>query len=142
MMNRTFHQKFNMQGLVMLLILAAVGLWCFLRHEGLMPLVGLGCLLLGAATVDRLVNSSYTFTADGMLIIERGRLGKRLTIPVEQILKATPCRGTLFVASHIVIEYGIGHVTYAQPQTPEAFIREIKRRQEEYDNVYRDNTHK
>lgn len=131
-MNRTFHQKFNRQGLAMLVLLAAVGLWCFLRHEGLSPLVGLGCLLLGAATVDRLVNTSYTFTADGTLEIVRGRLGKRLSIPVEQIVKATPCRGTLFVASHIVIEYGIGRITYAQPQDPDAFIREIKRRQDEF----------
>lgn len=129
-MNRTFHQQFNVQGLVLLLLLSAVGLWSFLSHGRLLPLVGLACMLLGATTVDRLVNTNYVFTPDGNLVITRGRLGKQLVLPVEQIVRTTICRGTFFVPRHIVIEYGIGRVTYAQPQDFDAFINEIKRRQD------------
>lgn len=88
-------------------------------------------MLVGAAGVDRSINTTYTFTADGQLVIARGRLGKRLVIPVGDIISARKIRGTLIVASHIVIEYGTGHITYAQPSEPDGFIREIKRRQEQ-----------
>ena len=87
------------------------------------------CLLLGAACVDRLVHTTYTFTADGNLVIVRGRLGKSTTIAVNEIIAARAVRGTLFTARHIVIEYGCGKITYAQPQQTKEFIEEIRRRQ-------------
>ncbi len=88
-------------------------------------------MLVGAAGVDRSINTTYTFTADGQLVIARGRLGKHLVIPVGDIISVRKIRGTLIVASHIVIEYGAGHITYAQPSEADGFIREIKRRQEQ-----------
>lgn len=88
-------------------------------------------MLVGAAGVDRSINTTYTFTPDGQLIIARGRLGKRLTIAVDEIISARKIKGTLIVASHIVIEYGAGHITYAQPSEPDGFIKEIKRRQKQ-----------
>lgn len=119
----------------MVALLALLGLWCFLNRSGLLPLGGLCCMLLGAAMVDRLVNSDYTFTPDGRLTLRRGRLAKPLVIPVEQIIKTTRRRGTLFVAPHIIIEYGAGHMTYAQPADPEGFIAEIERRQKNMEDT-------
>lgn len=88
-------------------------------------------MLVGAAGVDRSINTTYTFTNDGQLVIVRGRLGKRLIIPVNDIISARKIKGTLIVASHIVIEYGANHITYAQPSEPDGFIREIKRIQKQ-----------
>ena len=130
-MNRTFHQQFNYHGLVVLLLLAALALWCFLSRQGMLPLVGLCCLLLGATVVDRLVNTTYVFTSDGMLTISHGRLGRKLVIPVVQIVKITRRPASLFTASHLVIEYGISRITYAQPSDQKGFIEEVKRRQDE-----------
>ena len=106
-------------------------MWCFLVRTDVTPLIGLVCMLVGAAGVDRSINTTYTFTTDGQLVIARGRLGKRLVIPVDDIISARKIKGTLIVASHIVIEYGASHITYAQPSEPDGFIREIKRRQEQ-----------
>ena len=128
-MNRTFHQNVSFQGIVAIVLLAVIALWCFLVRSGATPALGFVCLLLGAAGVDRLVNTTYTFTPEGNLIIVRGRLGKNQTIAVNEIVMARPVHGTLFIARHIVIEYGYGKITYAQPQQMNEFINEIRRRQ-------------
>ena len=71
-MNRTFHHNVSMQGIATIVLLAVVALWCFLVRSGITPALGFVCLLLGAAGVDRLVHTTYTFTADGNLVIVRG----------------------------------------------------------------------
>lgn len=129
-MNRTFHQHVSLQGVLTIVLLAAVALWCFLARVGVSPLVGLVCLLLGAAAVDRLVNTTYLFTSDGKLLITRGRLGEKKEIAVNEIIVVRPIKGTLFTARHVVIEYGLGKITYAQPSREREFIDEIRRRQE------------
>ena len=106
-MNRTFHHNVSLQGIATIVLLAVV---------------------------DRLVNTTYTFTADGDLVIARGRLGKSMTICVNEIIVARAVRGTLFTARHIVIEYGCGKITYAQPQQTSEFIEEIRRRQRQYED--------
>ena len=128
-MNRTFHHNFSLQGIATIVLLAVAALWCFLVRSGITPALGFVCLLIGAAGVDRLVHTTYTFTADGNLVIVRGRLGKSTTISVNEIIAARAVRGTLFTARHIVIEYGCGKITYAQPQQTKEFIEEIRRRQ-------------
>ena len=110
-MNRTFHHNVSLQGIATIVLLAVVALWCFLVRSGITPALGFVCLLLGAAGVDRLVNTTYTFTADGDLVIARGRLGKSITIAVNEIIVVRAVRGTLFTARHIVIEYGCGKIT-------------------------------
>ena len=133
-MNRTFHHNVSLQGIVTIVLLAVVALWCFLVRSGVTPALGFVCLLLGAAGVDRLVNTTYTLTADGDLVIIRGRLGKSITIAVNEIIVVRAVRGTLFTARHIVIEYGCGKITYAQPQQTSEFIEEIRRRQRQYED--------
>ena len=129
-MNRTFHQHVSIQGVLTIVLLAAIALWCFLARVGVSPLVGFVCLLLGAAAVDRLVNTTYVFTSNGKLLITRGRLGEKKEIAVDEIISARPIRGTLFTARHVVIEYGCGKITYAQPSGEREFIDEIRCRQE------------
>ena len=134
-MNRTFHQKFSYHGLVAVVIIAAMALWCFLARTGLSPVLGLCCMLVGAAAVDRMVNTTYVFTPDGMLVISRGRLGKKLLIPVDSIMAARKIRAGIVTAPHILIEYGSKRrMTYAQPNDFDAFIAEIKRRQTTFDD--------
>lgn len=129
-MNRTFHQRFSPQGVVTVVLLAVTALWCFLVRTGVTPTIGFVCMLIGAAAVDRIVNTTYVFTPDGQLVITRGRLAKRLAIPVGDIIDVHEIRGSMFIAPHIIIEYGATrHMTSAQPTDFEAFIAEIKRRQ-------------
>ena len=129
-MNRTFHHKLNVQAVVTVVLLAAFALWCFLMRTGMSPLFGLLCLLLGAAAVDRMVTTGYVITSDDRLIIKRGRLSKPLVIDIDEIVEIHEVRGMFFVAGHIVIEYGMGHMASVQPADPEGFIKEVKRRLE------------
>lgn len=129
-MNRTFHQKQSPQAFATITILAACALWCFLVRTGPTPAIGMVCMIVGAAAVDRTVNTTYTFRPDGTLAIERGRMSRRLVINVNEIISVRKMRGSLFVAPHIVIEYGRAQqFTHAQPNDADAFIDEIKRRQ-------------
>lgn len=127
-MNRTFHHKLNVQAVVTVVLLAAFALWCFLMRTGVSPLFGLLCLLLGAAAVDRMVHTEYVITSDDRLVITRGRLSKPLVINIDEIVEMHEVRGMFLVASHIVIEYGMGHMASVQPADPEGFLKEVKRR--------------
>ena len=121
-MNRTFHHNVSLHGIATIVLLAVAALWCFLVRSGITPALGSVCLLLCAAGVDSVVHTTYTFTADGNLVIVRGRLGKSTTISVNEIIAARAVRGTLFTARHIVIEYGCGKITNPQPQQTKEFI--------------------
>lgn len=127
-MNRTFQHKISVQALATLVLLAACALLCFLNRTGLTPLFGFACLLLGAAAVDRMIHSEYVMTTDNRLVISRGRLSKSLVINIDEIVAVRPVRGAMLIAPHIIIEYGMGHITSVQPADATGFIKEVKRR--------------
>ncbi len=128
-MNRTFHHKLSIQAVTTVVMLAALALWCFLVRTSVSPLLGLACMLLGAAAVDRMIHSEYVLTADNRLVITRGRIMKPLVVNIDEIVEMHEVRGMFIVASHIVIEYGMGHMTSVQPADAKGFIKEVKRRQ-------------
>lgn len=127
-MNRTFQHKISVQALATLVLLAACALLCFLNRTGLTPVFGFVCLMLGAAAVDRMIHSEYVMTPDNRLVISRGRLSKPLAINIDEIVAVRPVRGALLVAPHVIIEYGMGHITSVQPVDTDGFIKEVKRR--------------
>lgn len=136
-MNRTFQHKVSKQAVAAIILLAATALWCFLARTSLSPLVGLVCMMAGAAAIDRLVNTTYTFATDGTLTIRRGRLARPQHIEVAAIMATHKMRGSLFTAPHIVIEYGTGgRMIFAQPSDFDAFVDEIRHRQECQDSEY------
>ncbi len=127
-MNRTFQHKISIQALVTLVLLAVCALLCFLNRTGLTPVFGFVCLLLGAAAVDRMIHSEYVMTPDNRLVISRGRIAKPLVLNIDEIVAVRPVRGSLLIAPHIIIEYGMGHITSVQPADANGFIKEVKRR--------------
>ena len=127
-MNRTFQHKLSVQSLAAVVLLAACALLCFLNRTGLTPLFGFVCLMLGAAAVDRMIHSEYVLTADGRLVISRGHLSKPLVVNIDEIVAVRPVRGALLIAPHVIIEYGMGHITSVQPADTDGFIKEVKRR--------------
>lgn len=126
--NRTFQHRLSVQSVAAVCMLAACALWCFMARTSLSPLAGLACMLLGAAAVDRMIHTEYTLTADGRLVISRGRLGGSKSICIDEIVAVRPVRGMLLVPRHVVIEYGMGRMTSVQPADADAFVKELKRR--------------
>lgn len=127
-MNRTFQHRLSLQSLAAVLMLAVCALWCFLVRTSLSPLLGLACMLLAAAALDRMLHTEYVLTPDNRLIISRGRLGGCRAISIGDIVGMRPVRGTPFVAAHVVIEYGVGRVVSVQPSDAAAFISELRKR--------------
>ena len=132
-MNRTFHHKISIHVSAAVSRLAACALMLFLNRTGITPLLGLGLMLIRAAAVYRTGHSEYVMTPDNKLVISRGRIAKPLVLNIDDIVAVRPVRGLLFVASHIVIEYGAGHFTSVQPADSEGFVKELKRRLKQAD---------
>lgn len=129
-MNRTFHHKISPQSVVGVALYAAAAMWFVYDPTFALPVAGFLCLFLGAASVDRMVRTTYTFTDDGRLRIVRGRTGGRLEIGVDEIVAVRRVRGNVASPPHIVIEYGTsGSMTSVQPSDFDAFEAEIGRRQ-------------
>lgn len=133
-MKRTFKHKISVQSVATVVVLAACALVLFLSQMGTASLAGLALLMLGAVAVDRMVHSEYVFTDDGCLTICRGRIAKPIAIKVDEIVAMRRIRGALLIAPHVILEYGVGHITSVQPSDAEGFIREVKRRQNN-DNI-------
>lgn len=113
---------------------AAMSFWCFWVRTGVMPVAGFALLVLATTAIERLIHTTYTFTADGMLTIRNGHLAKPRSISVADITGTRKAGGMLLVASHILIEYGAGHITSVQPDNEKAFLAELRRRLDNIDN--------
>ena len=134
-MNRTFQQNISIQAIAAVILLATCALMLFLNRTGITPLLGMVLLIIGAAAVDRTVHTEYIMTSDNKLVISRGRIAKPIVVNIEDIVAVRPVRGLLFVANHIVIEYGAGHFTSVQPADSEGFVKELKRRLQQSDST-------
>ena len=134
-MNRTFHRRVTPQGCVMAALPAVMSFWCFWMRTGLMPVAGLALLVLATIATERLIHTTYTFTADGTLVISNGHLSKAERISTASITGTRNAGGTLLVARHLIIEYGAGHITSVQPDNETAFLAELHRRLNETDKT-------
>ena len=78
--------------------------------------------------IERIIHTVYVLTSDGRLIISRGRFSRSLS--VNEIIRMRVVRPGLLGVRYILIEYGAGHETTVQPVNEEAFMREVRDRQE------------
>lgn len=127
-MKRTFHRRADfrqMATIVLLLLLSFVFLW---HRQGGAAIIGVLLMLLAVVATERLIHTTYTFTTDGRLLIDRGRLSKAVSIEVETIHRLHRTRGMLLVPSHFVVEYGAGHQITVMPDNEPAFVEELRRR--------------
>ena len=98
-MNRTFHYKAS-----------------FLNYVAVV-VVAVGALLV------------FWHRSEGLLVVNNGRFSRSLSIRVSDILSAEVVRAGVLPVRYVLIKYGAGHEVSVQPDNEEAFIREIKRRQ-------------
>ena len=78
--------------------------------------------------IERIIHTVYVLTSDGRLIISR--FSRSLSVPVNEIIRMRVVRPGLLGVRYILIEYGAGHETTVQPVNEEAFMREVRDRQE------------
>ena len=54
-------------------------------------------------------------------------------VPVKDITRISPIRRQWLLIDYLLIEYGAGHEAEVQPVNEEAFLQEIKKRQDDHE---------
>ena len=126
-MNRIFHVKIAGGTYLFLILLTAVmvfAFWCMKAMIGLV--VALGLII----TIERIIHSTYTLTADGKLVVYYGRFYKGKTIPLTDItdveLKRSSGFGGIMPSKYVLIHYEKKNLLSLVPVKPEEFINALE----------------
>lgn len=125
-MEKLFHQRFSIRTCLPAVVLALAALLCFWIRSGIAPFVGLVAGLLAVKATERLINTTYSITADGHLIISQGRLSRPRTIPVADIIGINRIAGSPLVAGGIMIELASGKMLTVRPENEQRFENELR----------------
>ena len=129
-MNRTFHYRVSLLNYVAIAVVAAAALCMFWHRSAAGAVAGLALMMAVVLMVERIVHTAYVFTADGMLIISKGRFSRRVAIRITDIVSVERVRAGVLGVRYVLIRYGAGREVSVQPAGEEAFVGEITRRQE------------
>lgn len=131
-MDRVFHARImfgQYLGLVVPTFLVIYGLW------NKYWLIALLFVLTLVWTIERLIHTTYTLTADGFLVVCYGRFSRVKRIPLSDILLVEPVKavllGRLAVNHYVLVHYKGGKVLALQPVNEEEFIRALEKRRRE-----------
>lgn len=125
-MNRIFHARIHalMYALVLILLFGAGT--AFWYH---MPICGGAFLLLLVLAIERIIHTTYTITADGLLCISYGRFARTRTIPLKDIVRVERIRrmrtGRHCLLSYLLIVYGQGKETAVMPMKEDEFMETL-----------------
>lgn len=125
-MDKLFHQRFSIKTCLPAVVLALAALVCFWIHSGIAPIVGLVAVVLGVKATERLINTTYTITANGQLIVSQGRLSRPRAYPIAYITAINRIAGSPLVAGGIVIEFAGGRMLTVRPENEQRFENELR----------------
>lgn len=124
-MRRSFHHRFTIGaacGIVLLLALAIHAFW--VKSIGL----GVTMALLLTIVAERTMHTEYAID-DDKLIINKGRLARKLTIELASITACHPVATAFGMARCLVITYGADNSLVAvQPCNERAFVELLRKR--------------
>lgn len=126
-MKRTFHRKASIATLIFIGILALLTFYFFWQGKSWNILCGIALLLLTAISIERLIHTTYSFTEDGRLVIDCGKVSQRHTIAIKDIERITPQHALFGIVRYLLIEYGAGKLRAIQPDNEVAFLEEFKK---------------
>lgn len=128
-MNRTFHYKASLLNYAGIAVVAAASLCVFWHRSAANAVVGTVLMLTVALMVERIIHTAYVLTDDGLLVINKGRFSRPVSIRVSDIIEIKRMRMGVLPLSYVLIRYGAGHEVSVQPANGDVFINEIRRRQ-------------
>lgn len=131
-MNRIFHARIVPGQYLFLLLMAVLAFWSLWEKN---ILLAAACMLWLVFLIERLIHTTYTLTADGFLLIDRGRFSRRRKRPYADIVSVSRA-SSMQVAGHAVVRYVLvrykdGAYDALLPVKEEEFIRQLTRRMEE-----------
>ncbi len=131
-MNRIFHARIVPGQYLFLLLMAALAFWALWEKN---ILLAAACMLWLVFLIERLIHTTYTLTADGTLLIDRGRFSHRRGRPLSDIAgveraSSMQVAGRALVR-YVLVRYKDGKYDALQPVKEEEFIRLLTKRMEE-----------
>ena len=128
-MNRIFHARIAWYQYVLLVILGS-NLIGFLWYKYIIPAIFLALMLL--VVIEQIIHTTYTVTADNMLIVSRGRFTRKKTIPIRDIVAIRKYHSMRVagrsVTNYLLIEYGNNKFASAMPIKEQEFVELLQKR--------------
>ncbi len=133
-MNRTFHQKVSLEVIVGILLMGGVALFCFWQRNTALAVIGTLIMAADVVAIEHTIHTTYVFDND-KLVISRGRFAKPVTIAVSDIVRAERLATALRTSHYILLQVGAHRQLSLRPDNEEAFLKEIKKRQQQYEET-------
>ena len=128
-MNRVFHARITWYHLLFLVLVSVCTVYLVWHKQALGALLFSLVLLV---LIECVIHTTYTVTAEGLLVIAKGRFYKKRTIPIGEILSIERKRSmTVFncsVTHFVLIRWGYDKYVALIPVKEEEFIQLIRER--------------
>ena len=128
-MNRVFHARITWYHLLFLVLVSVCTVYLVWHKQALGALLFSLVLLV---LIECVIHTTYTVTAEGLLVIATGRFYKKRTIPIEEILSIERKRSmTVFncsVTHFVLIRWGYDKYVALIPVKEKEFIQLIRER--------------
>lgn len=137
-MNRQFHAKISMMNYVLLAALLSVAI-SFIWSSEYIARQWIGLLLAVVFVVmiiiiEKIINTTYTITSDGKLVVHNGRFSKDIVVPIENIERIDRINryriGRKPLLTYLVIVLNDGTEHGVMPNNEEDFIKCVKRKRQ------------
>ena len=128
-MNRVFHARITWYHLLFLVLVSVCTVYLVWHKQALGALLFSLVLLV---LIECVIHTTYTVTAEGLLVIAKGRFYKKRTIPIGEILSIERKRSmTVFncsVTHFVLIRWGYDKYVALIPVKEQEFIQLIRER--------------
>lgn len=128
-MNRVFHARITWYHLLFLVLVSVCTVYLVWHKQALGALIFSLVLLV---LIECVIHTTYTVTAEGLLVIAKGRFYKKRTIPIGEILSIERKRSmTVFncsVTHFVLIRWGYDKYVALIPVKEKEFIQLIRER--------------
>ena len=133
-MDRVFSSKTEISSYLLLLFALTATIWAMWNKTGL---VYAPCLVLVALIVERIIHTRYVVTADGHLVVEKGRLSKNKTLSLQNINRIDQVSrfsiGSMVFGQYLIIVMDNGEQVPVRPKNENDFVTLITKRRREMD---------
>lgn len=131
-MDRIFHVRTPYTQIAFLILLSILSFYFLWIRSGILAAVVMILLII---VIERIINSSYTITREGQLIVSKGRFSKKQIIAITEITEIRKCRsmnfGKFHLEEYLLIKYPPNKHMALMPTREEDFLNELAKHHKE-----------
>ena len=139
-MDRIFHQRLTLSAKCGIVLFSLLALWFFWNRQAALGLI---VMIVVVGMTEHVLHTVYIFRSveeDETLIIDHGRFSMKTSIPVNEIIRYTHMKGAYGLSGYLALEYGNKKMISVLPTDEQAFIAELKKRQNTQENKTKQTT--